>query len=51
MLPGAGLFGGGGYFDVVVLSGIGAVVLCELFGEAMERIVKMREKRRKDGAQ
>lgn len=43
--------GGGGYFDVVVLSGVGAVVLCELFGEAMERIVKMREKRRKDGAQ
>ncbi len=41
--------GGGGYFDVVVLSGIGAVVLAELFGELMERIVKRRENKRREG--
>ncbi len=30
--------GGAGALDAVVLSGIGAVLLCELFGEIMERI-------------
>lgn len=30
--------GGAGALDAVVLSGVGAVLLCELFGEIMERI-------------
>lgn len=34
--------GGAGALDAVVLSGIGAVLLCELFGEIMERIATSR---------
>lgn len=40
--------GGGGYFDVVLLSGIIAVVLAEVVGEIIERISQSRNKRRKE---
>lgn len=43
-LPYTLALGGGGFFDTVVLSGILAVVICEVVGEIWERAVKSREK-------
>ena len=43
--------GGGGFFDTVILSGVLAVVLCEIMGEIWERAVKNREKHEQEDAQ
>ncbi len=37
--------GGAGFFDVIVLSGILAVLLAEIFGELMEKIVRSRREK------
>ncbi|MGI5898363.1 MAG: DUF1614 domain-containing protein [Christensenellales bacterium] len=37
--------GGAGFFDVIVLSGIIAVLLAEIFGELMEKIVRSRREK------
>ena len=37
------VLGGAGFFDAMVFSGILGVVLCELLGEALERIVRGKE--------
>ena len=43
--------GGAGALDAVVLSGLTAVLLCELFGELMERLMTGRaDRRHEDGA-
>ena len=43
--------GSAGALDAVVLSGVTAVLLCELFGELMERIVRGREQHAAEGGQ
>ena len=43
--------GSAGALDAVVLSGVTAVLLCELFGELMERIARGREQHAAEGGQ
>lgn len=43
--------GGAGALDVIVLSGVIAVLFCELFGEIMERIVRHRANQPQEGGQ
>ena len=39
------ILGGGGIADAAVISGVLSVLLCELLGEAIERLARMRERR------
>ena len=43
--------GGAGALDAVVLSGVTAVLLCELVGEVMERIARGRGQTAAEGGQ
>ena len=45
------VLGGAGALDAIVLSGVTAVLLCELFGELMERIARGREQHAAEGGQ